>query len=115
MVQVPAVTKVSAPPLVIVQTPVVVLLKVGVRPLSEVAVSVGVVPKVCVPGLLKVMVCVERGVTDVEAAEAPEVPPTLVAVLVKVYACPLVRPVTAQEPLAPVTVHCAPPGLAVTV
>src|SRR3569623_17213 len=57
MVQVPAVTKVSAPPEVIVHTPVVLDEKLTVSPEVEVAVSVGVEPKLCAPGLLKVMVC----------------------------------------------------------
>ena len=45
IVQVPAVTKLRAPPEVIVQTPVVDELKLTVRPESDVAVSVGVAPK----------------------------------------------------------------------
>jgi hypothetical protein len=56
-VQEPAVTNVNAPPEVIVQTPVVVDVNVGVKPEEAVAVKVGVVPKVCAPGGLKVMVC----------------------------------------------------------
>lgn len=56
MVQVPAVTKVSWPPLVIVQTPVVDEVNVGVRPDVELAVNVGVVPKFCAPGSANVMV-----------------------------------------------------------
>jgi hypothetical protein len=38
-----------------------------------------------------------------------------IALVVKVYAVPLVSPVTVQEPLAPVTVQVALPGDAVTV
>ena len=38
------------------------------------------------------------GVTDAEAAELALVPPPLVAVAVKVYAVPLVRPVTVHVP-----------------
>ena len=45
MVQVPALTKVSAPAEVIVHTPVVDELKLTVSPESEVAPRVGVVPK----------------------------------------------------------------------
>ena len=56
MVQVPAVTKVRAPMLVIVQTLVVLEVNNGVRPESAVAVKVGVVPKFCAPGAAKVMV-----------------------------------------------------------
>jgi len=55
-VHVPVVTKVSAPPLVIVQTPVVEDENVGVSPDDAVAVNVGVVPKFWEPGLAKVIV-----------------------------------------------------------
>jgi len=41
-----------------------------------------------------VTVGVVAGVTEFEAAEAEPVPTALVAVTVKVYAVPLVRPVT---------------------
>ena len=84
MVQVPAVTKVKAPPVVIVHTPVVLEVKLTLRPESEVAVSVGVVPKFCAPGLAKVMVCGALGVTLLDAADAAPVPTALVAVTVKV-------------------------------
>ena len=70
MVQEPAVTKVKAPPLVIVHTPVVLELNVGVRLDDAVAVNVGVVPKFCAPGVLKVMVCGALGVTLFDAADA---------------------------------------------
>jgi hypothetical protein len=113
MVQVPAVTKVSAPPLVIVHTPVVLELKVTARPELAVAVNVGDVPKFCVPGLLKVIVCAALGVTLLDAVEAGPVPTELVAVTVNVYAVPLVRPVTTQGELAQVPVM--PPGLLVAV
>ena len=59
------------------------------------------------------MVCVPSGVTLLDAAEALPVPALLVAVTVKVYAVPLVRPVTAIGLAAPVPVM--PPGLEVTV
>ena len=59
-------------------------LKVGVKPDVAVALSVGVVPKFCVPGLPKVMVCGALGATLFEAAEAEPVPMPLVAVTVKV-------------------------------
>ena len=59
-------------------------LKVGVRPESEVAVSVGVVPKFCAPGLANVMVCGAAGVIALEAADAAPVSiAPLVAVTVK--------------------------------
>jgi hypothetical protein len=74
IVQVPVVIKVSAPPLVMVQTLVVEDVNVGVKPESAVAVSVGAVPKFCAPGLGKVMVCDAAGVIELEAAEAEPVP-----------------------------------------
>ena len=49
-----------------------------------------------------------------EAALAAPVPTPLVAVTVKVYAVPGVRPVTVQVS-APVVVHVRLPGLEVTV
>src|SRR3569623_69408 len=51
MVQVPVETKVSAPPEVIVQTPVVLDVRLTVSPDVAVAVNVGVVPKFWPPGL----------------------------------------------------------------
>ena len=54
------------------------------------------------------------GVTAVDAADAGPVPFALVAVTVKVYIVPFVRPVTLHVS-APVVEHDAPPGLAVTV
>jgi hypothetical protein len=83
MVQVPAVTKVKAPPLVMVHTPVVLEVKLTVRPELAVAVRVGLVPKFCAPGLAKVMVCDPLGVTLLDAADADPVPAELVAVTVK--------------------------------
>ena len=50
-----------------------------------------------------------------DAGDAVDVPPAFVAVAVNVYAVPFVRPGTVHEPDAPVTVHVAPPGLAVIV
>ena len=113
MVQVPAVTNVSTPPDVMVQTPVVDDVKLTVNPESAVAVSVGVVPKFCVPGLLNVIVCAARGVTLFEAFDAGPVPALLDAVTVNVYAMPFVRPVTVSGEEGPVDV--TPPGLEVTV
>jgi hypothetical protein len=56
------------------------------------------------------------GVTDADADDADPVPLALVAATVKVYAVPLVRPVTVVDDVAaPFTVFVAPPGLAVTV
>lgn len=56
-----------------------------------------------------------RGVTAALAALTPEVPAPLVAVEVKVYAVPLVIPLTMQEVAGTVTVHVRPPGAEVTV
>ena len=83
MVQVPAVTKVKMVPLT-VQTPLVLELKLTVRPESAVALNVGVVPKFCDPGLVKVIVWFALGVTAFDAAEATLLPMALVAVTVKV-------------------------------
>ena len=84
MVQLPTVTKVKAPPDVIVHTPVVEEVKVTVALEVAVAVNVGLVPKACVPGSAKVIVWVAVGVTALDAAEAGLVPAPLVAVTVKV-------------------------------
>jgi len=53
------------------------------------------------------------GVTATEALEALPLPDAFVAVTVKVYAVPLVRPDTSQ--LSNVVVHVFPPGVDVTV
>jgi len=84
MVQLPAVTKVNAPPEVTVQTPVVDELNVTGLSDVAVAVSVGVVPKFCAPGSAKVIVWLAFGVTALDTAEAGPVPAPLVAVTVKV-------------------------------
>src|SRR3989344_3255810 len=52
------------------------------------------------------------GVTLFDAADAEEVPTELVAVTVKVYGVPLVRPVTVAK--VPLVVAVIPPGLEVT-
>ena len=57
MLQMPVPTKVSVVPLT-VQTPSVLEAKVTVRPDVAVADKVSVVPKTCVPGLVKEIVCV---------------------------------------------------------
>ena len=77
------------------------------------ALSVGVVPKFCAPGLAKVMVWLALGVTEFDAVEAGPVPAELVAVTVNVYAVPLVRPETVMGLAAPAPV--IPPGLEVAV
>ena len=55
IVHVPAVTKASIPPLVIVQTPVVDDVNDTVKLESDVALNVGVVPKLIVPGFANVI------------------------------------------------------------
>jgi hypothetical protein len=59
------------------------------------------------------MVCGALGVTEFDAADAGPVPMELVAVTVKVYAVPFVRPVTVIGEDDPVAV--IPPGDEVTV
>jgi hypothetical protein len=107
------VTKLKAPPLVTVHTPVVVEVKVGVRLELAVALSVGVAPKLWLPGFAKVIVCAAIGVTLFDAADTPLRPAELVAVTLKLYAVPLVRPVTVKGEPVPLAVK--PPGLEVTV
>lgn len=115
IVQVPTVKKVSAPPVVMLHTPEVEDVNTGVKPgASVVAVSVGVVPKFCAPGLAKVMVCAALGVMELDATDAGPVPATLSAVTVKVYDIPLVSPDTTIGELAPITGSTSA-GLAVTV
>jgi hypothetical protein len=83
MVQLPVVIKVNSPPLVIVHTPVVDEVKLGVKLELALAVNVGVVPKLWLPGLVKLMVCAACGVTLLDALEAELVPTPLVAVTLK--------------------------------
>ena len=68
-------TKVRAPPEVMVQTPVVPEVKVTARVDDAVAVKVGVVSKFCAPGLANVMVCGHLLVVNV--ASLPLVVPAL--------------------------------------
>jgi hypothetical protein len=56
-----------------------------------------------------------NGVTTFEGAEAALLPAAFVAVTVKVYAVPLVRPVTLALVAGPVTVAVSPPGAETTV
>lgn len=55
------------------------------------------------------------GTTESDATDELEVPPLFVAVDVKEYEVPSVNPVIVQLVAGEVTVHVAPPGLAVTV
>ena len=113
MVQVPVVTNAIAPPEEIVQTPVVEEVKATVSPDVAVAVSVGVVPKFCAPGLAKVIVWEAFGVTAFEAEDdGPVRPAAFAAVTVKVYDVPFVSPVTVIGLDVPVPVRA--PGLDVT-
>jgi hypothetical protein len=113
MVQLPVVIKVNSPPLVIVHTPVVDEVKLAVKLELALAVNVGAVPKLCAPGLANVIVCDPIGVTLLEALDTALAPAELVAVTLKLYAVPLVRPVTVKGEAAPLAVK--PPGLAVAV
>ena len=84
IVQVPAVTNVRTPAEVIVQTPVVEDVNVGVDPDDAVAVSVGVVPKFCAPGFANAIVWSVFGITALDAPRADPVPAEFVAVTVNV-------------------------------
>lgn len=84
IVHVPPLTVVNTPAEVMVQTLAVVDVKVTVRPALDVAVRVGLVPKVCGPGSLKVIVCPPLGVTEFDTGDAALVPALFVAVTVKV-------------------------------
>ena len=84
MVQVPTVTKLNKPPLVMVQTLGVDEVKVGAKPESDVAVKVGEVPKFCDPGLRKVSVWIALGVIGLDALEAGPKPTAFSASTVKV-------------------------------
>ena len=84
IVHVPAATNASTPPLVIVQTPEVDDVKETVNAELDVAVSVGVVPKLIVPGSTNVINCELKGVVELDAPEAMPVPTLLVAVTVNV-------------------------------
>ena len=55
------------------------------------------------------------GVTAADAEDLPDVPLAFVAVALKVYDVPFVSPVTVHDVAGAVTVHVAPPGVAVTV
>jgi hypothetical protein len=119
MVQVPTVTKVSLPAEVTVHTGVVADVKLTGRPELAVAVSCGAVPKVCVPGLLKVIDCgVTPGRIVLDTADGTLVNAVgvalLVAVTVNVYKVPLVSPTTAHGEAAQF-VERTPPGLDVAV
>ena len=82
--QVPAATNANTPPLVIVQTPEVDEVNETGSPEVDVAVTVGVVPKYCVTGVVNVIDCELKGVVELDAPEAMPVPTLLVAVTVKV-------------------------------
>jgi hypothetical protein len=65
-----------------VHTPVVDDVSVTASAESDVAVSVGVVPKLLVPGFANVIDWTAIGVTDVDATDAADVPPVFEAVAV---------------------------------
>jgi uncharacterized membrane protein len=84
IVHVPADPNTNSPPLVVVQTPDVDDVNATVNAEVDVAVSVGVVPKLFVPGSAKVIDCEPKPVTDPDAPEALPAPALLFAVTVKV-------------------------------
>ena len=65
---------------------------------TDVALAIVAVPIVGAPGTV-------AGVTALDALEALDVPAVFVAVVLKKYAVPFVKPVTTHEPDAPVTVQ----------
>ena len=65
---------------------------------TDVALAIVAVPIVGAPGTV-------AGVTALDALEALDVPAVVVAVVLKKYAVPFVKPVTTHEPDAPVTVQ----------
>ena len=67
-----------------VQTPVVLELNTGVSPELAVAARVGAVPKLCAPGLLKLMLWFAFGTTELDGADGELVPTALMACTVKV-------------------------------
>jgi hypothetical protein len=107
--QLPVVTKLSVVP-VIEQTPGVVDVKVTMSPELAVAVSIGDVPKVWVPGFANVIVCGPFGITLLDAADGALGPAELVAVTVKVYAVPLARLFTVIEVHGAAQAPVMPPG-----
>src|SRR5438034_10532756 len=82
IVQVRAWTNVRTPAEVIVQILVVEDVNVGVNPDDAVAVSVGVVPKFCAPGLANVIVWAAFGVTALDGPKSAPVPADFVSVTV---------------------------------
>ncbi|MFQ0815864.1 hypothetical protein AVM02_08085 [Brucella anthropi] len=113
IVQVPGAIMVREPIGVIVQTLVVAEENTTGKPDVESAVNVGVAPKLIFPGFGKLIVCFAIGVKEIEGVEAGPVPELFLATTVKLYAVPLVRPVTVIG--LPGAVAAKPPGLDVTV
>jgi hypothetical protein len=65
---------------------------------TDVALATVAVPIVGAPGTV-------AGVTEADALDKPDVPAEFVAVVLKKYVVPFVKPVTTHEPEAPVTVQ----------
>ena len=65
---------------------------------TDVALAIVAVPIVGAPGTV-------FGVTEADALDKLDVPAEFVAVVLNVYAVPFVKPVTAHDPDAPVTVQ----------
>ena len=77
-----------------------------------VGVDVGIVVVVVTAGAVVVVVFAST-VVAADAVLALESPVLTFAMVVNVYAVPAVKPVIVHEPDTPVTVHFAPPGVAV--
>src|SRR5579875_409720 len=83
IMQVPAATNVTVPPVVTVHTLGEPDEKLTGNPDDAVAVNVGAVPKSCAPGLLKAMVCGAFGVTALDSPDDAPVPIRLAALTEK--------------------------------
>ncbi len=97
-----------------VQTPGVREEKLTGSPEDAVAVSVGVVPKFCAPGLAKVIVCAALGVSTKGADSGPS-PMAFRALTVTEYSVPLTKPTNVMGlPAKLPNVVVVPPYLKIT-
>jgi hypothetical protein len=86
----------------------------GVPPLPAATVTTADETPASAVGVRGVPGIVGCGVTAFDATEAADVPPPFVAVVVKVYDVPFVKPDTVQLPDAAFTAHVKDPGVDVT-
>jgi hypothetical protein len=86
----------------------------GVPPLPAATVTTADETPASAVGVRGVPGIVGCGVTAFDAADAADVPPPFVAVALKVYDVPFVKPDTVQLPEEPVTVQVKDPGVDVT-